>query len=148
MTATVTEREIRSPHNGVAPAVDSPAVSTRTRARIPATQSNGQIRRTLSALRLAASRWWAWTARPLSLRASWRLSAIDPKRVPAKSGALHLLWRISNCTDRFAMFLLVLLAPTALTGPLRWLAGRPTRRAGFYLVTAFAVVVLLVTGKG
>lgn len=155
MTATLTGREIRSKVNGNVPKVDSPAVSPRARARVPVTQRAGNIVVAAtgiwsSAVR-AGARWWAWTARPMSLRASWRASAVDPRRVPLRHAWLLRAWRVSNATDRIVMFALVLAAPTVFTGPLRWLAARPTRRFGFYLVvTAFAVYVLVGhrAGKG
>lgn len=143
MTVT-TEREILSPRNGRAPRLDSPAVSTRARARIGVAERAGKA---LVTVRLGCCRWWAWTARPLSLRATWATSAIDAKRIPGKAGGLRLLWKVSNATDRLIMFGLVLVAPTVLTGPLRWLAARPTRRWGFYLVS-MAAVAIFVTGKG
>lgn len=144
MTTTTTEREILSPRNGRAPKLDSPAVSTRARARIGLTERVGKL---LAAVRLGCCRWWAWTARPLSLRATWALSAIDAKRIPGKAGALRVLWKLSNATDRLLMLGLVLAAPTFLTGPLRWLAVRPTRRWGFYLVSA-AMAAIYLSGKG
>ena len=144
MSVITTEREIRSPQNGRVPRLDSPAAPVRAGARVPVTHRGRQIG---AAVRLAGRRWWAWTARPSSLRAAWVLSAIDPKRIPGKSGALRLLWQVSNWTDRLALFGLIMLAPTGVTGPLRWIAARPTRRWGFYLVlTASAVTYAL--GKG
>lgn len=94
-------------------------------------------------VRRGAARWWAWTARPTSLRAAWHLSAVNRTRIPLGATPLGLLWRLSNLTDRLVMFVLALIAPTVLTGPLRWLAARPTRRWAFYLVVAaFATVNL------
>ncbi|WP_344613385.1 hypothetical protein [Dactylosporangium salmoneum] len=80
----------------------------------------------------------------MSIRALWRLSAVDNTRIPAQSGTLHTLWQVSNWTDRLLMFALILLLPTALTGPLRWIAVRPTRRVGFYLVAAALTVTYLI----
>ncbi|MEU8158068.1 hypothetical protein AB0B94_30815 [Micromonospora sp. NPDC048986] len=145
MTTLVTEREIRSPRNGRVPKLDSPAVSTRARARVRLTDRVGNPVLTIKA---GARRWWLWTARPLSLRASWALSAIDPKRIPGCSDALFLLWRISNATDRLLMFGLVLIAPSVLQGPLRYIAARPTRRWGFYLVLASLLAADFITGRG
>jgi hypothetical protein len=144
MTVTVTPREIRSPQNGRVPKLDSPAVSTRARARIPVTVRIGNL---VGEVRLAGRRWWAWTARPLSLRAMWALSAIDEKRIPGKSTGLRLLWKVSNYSDRLAMFGLVAVAPTFLAGPLRWLVVRPTRRWGFYIVTT-VLAVTYALGRG
>lgn len=141
MTATTTQREIRSPHNGRVPEVDSPAVRARARASIEVTDSEINGRGRISAI---ASSWWVWTAQPLSLQEMWRLSAVDPKRIPNDAGLLRLAWKASNGTDRLLMFLLVLLVPTALTGPVRWLTCRPTRRYGLYLVTVLLVVALLI----
>jgi hypothetical protein len=148
MTATATRSEIRSPHNGRVPNLDSPAVSTRARARIPVTKSDRKLSRVrvsglLGSARTGARRWWVWTSRPSSLRAAWRLSQVDEKRIPGKSGALRTLWKISNWSDRLVLFGLVMLAPTWGSGPLRWIAARPTRRWGFYIVLAAGAVVYL-----
>lgn len=137
MTMAVTQSEILSgeatpPRVGV-----NAAVSMRARARIPVTQRVGNG---AAAVRRALASWWAWTSRPLSLRAVWRLSAVDAKRIPGNAWPLRALWHVSNWTDRLALFALLLIAPTFLQGPLRWAATRPTRRWGVYLVvTAFAV---------
>jgi hypothetical protein len=148
MTATVTKREIRSGVNGHAPSLESPPARTRVRARVPVTERVGKISggvKTIGVkLRLTGRRWWAWTSRPLSLRAAWTLSAVDEKRIPLRLGTLGTLWRLSNATDRLLMFAVILAAPTVLTGPLRWIAARPTRRFGFYALTAaFAVFALI-----
>lgn len=145
MTATVTGREIRSGVNGHRPTLNA-AVRAPARARIPVTESTGKIRQLVAVARLAARRWWAWTARPLSLRAAWRLGAADMRRVPLRHVGLARLWQVSNATDRVVMFALVLLVPTVLTGPLRWLAARPTRRVGFYLLVAASVVTFTLIG--
>jgi len=146
--ATVTQREIPARINGGSPRVHSPAVSAPARARIPVTHSGGKISGLAGSIKVAGSRWWGFTARPQSLRAAWRLTAVDTKRVPGNSGALTALWRVSNATDRLLLFALILAAPTGLTGPLRWIGARPTRRWGFYLVTAALAVTYLLTGKG
>jgi hypothetical protein len=145
---TVTQREVPARVNGARPMVDSPAVSAPARARIPVTQSVGKISGVGSSIKLAARRWWGFTARPSSLRAAWRLSVVDAKRIPGRSGPLGTAWRVSNATDRLLMFALILAAPTAFTGPLRWIAARPTRRLGFYLVAAALAVTYLLTRKG
>ncbi len=142
MTTYVTEREIRSPQNGAVPAVDSPAVSARARARITTTERVGKVR---AKVRSGAAGWWAWTARPLSLKATWEASRIDPARIPNKSKPLTVLWRVSNATDRFLMFAVIFLAPTAATGGLRWIACRPTRRWGFYLTFLALTLTYLIT---
>ncbi len=141
----VTEREIRSGVNGYRPAFNA-AVRAPARARIPVTESTGKIRRVGVAARVAGRRWWVWTARPLSLRAAWRLSTTDMRRVPLRHVGLARVWQVSNATDRVLMFVLILAAPTALTGPLRWVAARPTRRVGFYLLVAAAVVTSILIG--
>lgn len=151
MTTTVTEREIRSPINGRVPRLDSPPAPARAGARVPVTASArkipGLVAAVTAAVRLGCHRWWAWTARPLSLRALWASSAVDVKRVPGNAGVLRVAWRVSNWTDRLLMFAAVAVAPTFLTGPLRWLAARPTRRWAFYLIlAAFAATFAL--GKG
>lgn len=133
MTILTTPREIRSPQNGRVPTLDSPAVPARAGARVPITQRIGKI---LAAVKIGFVRWWGWTSRPLSLRNTWARSAVDITRIPNKSGTLRALWHISNWTDRLIMFALIMLAPTAATGALRWLALRPTRRIGLYLTLA------------
>lgn len=95
------------------------------------------------AARLGLTRWWLLTSRPTSLAATWRLSAVNRDRIPLGSSVLALIWRLANWTERLIFFGLVAIAPTVLTGPLRWLAARPTRRWAFYLVTAaFAATFL------
>lgn len=144
MTATATEREIRSPQNGRVPRLDSPAAPARAGARIPVTV---RVRNRVVAARRAGRRWWAWTARPASLAAAWRLSTVDPKRIPGNSGLLRTLWQLSNATDRLAMFALTLTAPTLVQGPLRYIAQRPTRRWAFYLITAALLAAWLLKGE-
>lgn len=95
------------------------------------------------AARLGLNRWWLLTSRPTSLAATWRLSAVNRDRIPLGSGLLALVWRLANWTERLIFFGLVALAPTVLTGPLRWLAARPTRRWAFYLVTAAIAATFL-----
>lgn len=155
MTASVTEREIRSGVNGHRLSVDSPAVSTPARASVAVTPRDGKIRVRRPAGRVAqawaaivrgARRWWAWTGRPMSLAALWRTSAVDEGRIPLRSEGLGWVWRTSNWTDRLFMFALVLVAPTFLTGPLRWLAARPTRRLGFYVLVAIGATVFTLIG--
>lgn len=156
MPTTVTEREIRSRVNGHRPSIPNAAVSTRAGARVPATKSHSKpvivsARRRVRQAGATARRWWLWTSRPVSLRVMWRLSAVDPKRIPHQNATLAALWRISNSTDRLVMLALALACPTFLTGPLRWIAIRPTRRAGFYLLTAVLIAYIYIarhTGKG
>ena len=144
MTA-VTESEIRSSRGPGVAQQDSPAVPTRTRARIPVTQSIGKISQVQAAIKLAARRWWVWTERPASLATAWRLSAVQSSRTPGNSAVLRTLWTISNRSDRLAVFALALLLPTFLTGPLRWIVQRPTRRVGLYLILAATAVAWLTT---
>ncbi|WP_328344748.1 hypothetical protein [Micromonospora sp. NBC_00421] len=91
--------------------------------------------------------WWAWTARPATLADLWAASAVDPKRIPTNNTALRVAWQVSNWTDRLLMFAAIAAAPTLATGPLRWLAARPTRRWAFYLITA-ALTATYTLGKG
>ncbi|QKW17385.1 hypothetical protein HUT12_23340 [Verrucosispora sp. NA02020] len=129
--------------------LDSPPVSARARARVPVTLSVGKIRPGFIAasIRKGFRRWWLWTDRPLSLAAMWRTTAVDVRRIPARSEGLRLAWLISNHTDRYLMVALLLVAPTFLQGPLRYLTARPVRRWLFYLVfAAFAATFAL--GKG
>lgn len=133
MTTTVTEREIRSPINGRVPKLDSPPAPARAGARLPVTLSFGKV---WAGVRSGCCSWWAWTARPMTLNELWAASAVDTKRIPANSKPLRVAWQVSNWTDRLLMFAVLAVAPTVLTGPLRWLAARPTRRWAFYLVLA------------
>lgn len=141
MTTMVTPSEIRSPQNGRVPELDSPAAPARARATVPVTHRAGKI---LAGVKIGFGRWWAWTARPLSLRVTWALSAVDPARIPRKSGILLAAWHVSNWTDRLIMFALIMLLPTAATGPLRWCATRPTRRYGLYVSAAALTAAHLV----
>jgi hypothetical protein len=157
MTATVTQRETLPNVGGGVGTPDSPSARAPARARLPVTFGDGKGPAVVwRAAKVAARRWWLWTSRPLSLAAMWRLSAVDPVRMPgAGRGLLLAVWRLSNVTDRLVMFAVTLAAPTGLQGPLRWLLARPTRRWGFYLLCGGTVAVLAVlsvagqrTGKG
>jgi hypothetical protein len=145
MTQPATHSDVLSPSLTPPLGPDSPSVRVAARARVTTTQRNPARgkRRVWTAVRTAAAGWWVWTSRPASLRTMWRLSAVTWARVPLRSGPLLLVWRVSNWTDRLAMFALVLLAPTCLTGPLRWLSTRPTRRFAFYLLGAITAAVVL-----
>lgn len=144
MTTTVTEREIRSPINGRVPTLDSPPAPARAGARIPVTLS---FSKAWGVVRAGCCTWWAWTARPASLAELWAASAVDTKRIPLNNTALRVAWQVSNHTDRLLMFAIVAVAPTFLTGPLRWLAARPTRRWAFYFLLA-ALAATFALGKG
>ncbi len=147
MTATVTRRDVPARTNGAVPKLDSPAVSARARARIPVTESTDKISDATGSIKAAAASWWGFTARPLSLTDLWRASAVDPKRIPGKHGGLAVAWHVSNWTDRLIMFAAIAALPTFLTGPLRWLAARPTRRWAFYLTTTVLAAVYAL-GRG
>nr|WP_221374430.1 hypothetical protein [Actinoplanes polyasparticus] len=112
---------------------DSPAVRAGARASLKVT--DGEIKRGDRA-RQAFTSWWLLTAEPMTLRALWTASGVDRKRVPLNNALLRGLWHVSNWTDRLAMFALLAITPTFLTGPLRWCAVRPTRRYGAYLTLA------------
>ncbi|WP_213004715.1 hypothetical protein [Paractinoplanes toevensis] len=112
---------------------DSPAVRAPARTRV--TVTDGEIKLG-DRVRQAFTSWWLLTAEPMTLRALWTASGVNRKRIPADNGALHALWHVSNWTDRLAMFALIGITPTFLTGPLRWCAVRPTRRIGLYLTLA------------
>ena len=124
--------------------MDSPPAPARVGARLPVTFSVGKV---WSVVCAGCRGWWGFTARPMSLADLWKSSAVDVKRIPAGFGPLRVAWKVSNWTDRLVMFGLIAAAPTFLTGPLRWLAARPTRRWAFYiLLAAFAATFAL--GKG
>jgi hypothetical protein len=130
----VTQSETLPNRPGRERGADSPSERAPARARLSVTVGNGKD--LAVAAQAALRRWWVWTSRPPSLAATWRLSAVHPDRVPNGDGLALTVWRLSNATDRLAMFALVLVAPTVLQGPLRWLLARPSRRWGFYLITA------------
>ena len=137
MTSQVTEREVVIPGQGGPRSLDSPPTRAGARARVATADSKRKapavgLWRTKA--RTGLRRWWVWTDRPASLRVAWKLTAVSPSRIPAGSGLLALIWRWSNRTDRLLMFALIMVAPTALTGPLRWLAARPTRRWAMYVI--------------
>ena len=97
--------------------------------------------------RRLVARWWVFTARPMSLRAAWRLSGVvDANRIPGGSPALAGLWWWANRTERLLLFVLVILAPTVLTGPLLWCAARPSRRFGLYAVLAGLAALFTAAG--
>lgn len=143
---TVTDSETRNLDTPPGATGDSPAAPARAGARLPVTQRARQL---WAGTRAAGRNWWAWTAQPASLADTWTASKVDPRRVPGNAGTLSVLWRISNATDRLIMFALILAAPTALTGPLRWAATRPTRRWGLYIaLTAFTATTVAHTLLG
>jgi hypothetical protein len=89
------------------------------------------------------------TARPLSIQDAWRASCkVEPERIPLQSRPLRLAWRWSNRTDRVLLFALALLVPSALMGPLLWVAARPSRRLGFWAVALALVLGLSAAGHG
>lgn len=144
MTQTLTTQgEIRSARNGRVPEVDSPAMSTRARARIPVTQSEIKKGDRISR---AVSGWWGLHVRPLSTAEAWTLSRLDKARIPSDSALIRALWAVSNWTDRLIMFAVIQVAPTFVQAPLRWIACRPTRRYGFYL-TVSALTALYHFGR-
>lgn len=129
---TVTHSEIISGKVDQVPRVDRSPASARAGARLPVTDS---ARKLAAQAAVGARRWWGWTSRPPSIRATWYLSRIDEKKIPNGSTPLKTIWLVSNATDRLVMFTLVMLAPSALAGPMRWITQTPTRRIGFYLST-------------
>jgi hypothetical protein len=148
MTPAVTDRVFRSNRGGAEPVeqpgADSPYASahvpTRARARITLTERSARFRRGVAG-------WWLLTARPLSIQEAWRAScAVEPERIPVRSRPLRLAWRWSNRTDRVVLFMLALLVPSCLMGPLLWVAARPSRRLGFWLVTLALVLGLTAAG--
>lgn len=143
-TATTTNNHIPRTVPG---AWDSPPTRAGARARVTTTREP-VVARLAAAAKTAGRQWWVWTSRPPSLRAVWRLSATNRKRVPGNSGFLFTLWRISNATDRLALFALLLVAPTAIAGPLRWITVRPTRRWAVYFVVGVTLVAFRITSEG
>lgn len=146
MQAT-TDSEIRSQIPGCRPRGDSPAVHARARARITDTKREVKPKSTKTwNVSASLSDWASWTAKPASFQDTWAASAVDRDRIPAASTGLLWAWRISNWTDRLVMFGLICTLPTALTGPLRWCAARPTRRYGLYLVVAAFTAAVWIGG--
>jgi hypothetical protein len=82
-------------------------------------------------------RWWIYTERPMSIRAAWRMSAHAYRdRVPHEIPWLLTLWRIDNrIGTRPLLFLLAMIAPHVLSGPILWCASRPARRLGLVIVS-------------
>lgn len=144
MTATTTQREILSPHNGRVPEVDSPAVRARARASLTITDS--EIKKGDRISRAVAG-WWGLHVQPLSAADVWALSKVDPARIPLNAGLLRALWLVSNWTDRLAVFAVIQIAPTFLQAPLRFLAVRPTRRWALYLTTLTLAALYLIGRK-
>jgi hypothetical protein len=116
-------------------------VSIRTRVRFR--KIFGRIGRIFADAGVGARRWWAWTDRPPSLRAIWRLSRLSWPRVPRGNEVLGSLWWLANGTERVLMFLAVVAAPGFLQPLLRWVFARPTRRAGCWTVLVLLVGWLL-----
>lgn len=144
MTATTTPRDFRSPTPGAVPGVNSPGASTGARANIPVTDGDGNSKTTRLSFGSWLGRQWAWTARPDSYAGTWAASRVDPRRIPGNARPLRLAWLLSNLADRPLMFALILISPTGLTGPLRWIAQRPARRWGLYLTLAALGAALLI----
>jgi hypothetical protein len=90
-------------------------------------------------------RWWAWTDRPPSLRACWRLSRVDEARVPRGDRGLTAGWTVANGIERLLVFALLLVAPSFAQPLLRWCVMRPTRRAGLWLALILLVAVALIS---
>lgn len=130
---TSTHSDVRSKVQEGVRDTDSPAVRAGARASLKVT--DGEIKRG-DRVRQELASWWLLTAEPMTLRELWAASKVDRKRVPLDTPVLRGLWHVSNWTDRLAMFALLAATPTALTGPLRWCAVRPTRRYGLYLTVA------------
>jgi hypothetical protein len=103
----------------------------------PANDEQPTPRQRLADARSRLRGWWLWTERPLSYAATWRLSAVDRRRLP-KGGPWWLLklWQVGNGSERLVWFAVMLLAPCGAQGMLRWAAARPTRRWGTYLLLA------------
>jgi hypothetical protein len=83
----------------------------------------------------------------MSIQDAWRAScSVQLERIPLRSRPLRLAWRWSNRTDRVVLFALALLVPSCLMGPLLWVAVRPSRRLGFWLVALALAVGLTAAG--
>lgn len=97
----------------------------------------------------AVTGWWGYTAQPMGVREAWvRSGAIDPRRIPGESTVLFWFWWWSNRTDRVLLFCLLGILPTWANGPLLWIAVRPTRRWGLYLVTALVLFIVPAIARG
>lgn len=126
------------------PRPDSPPPGTRVHVReTHPTWGSVRTRRGPMKAREGLRSWWVWTSRPASLRATWRQSRLDTARIPARSRGLRRLWLLSNGTDRLVWTAVVLVVPTFLSGPARWLMARPTRRWAFYVCGGAAALLLL-----
>lgn len=88
----------------------------------------------------AATGWWGYIARPMSVQEAWKLSGvIDVRRIAAESDTkifalLYWIWYFLNRVERPLVFMLLGILPTWANGPLLWCAVRPTRRIGLYIV--------------
>jgi hypothetical protein len=97
--------------------------------------------------RRAVGGWWLLTTRPMSIQEAWRAScSVEPGRIPLRSRPLRVAWRWSNRTDRVVLLALALLVPSALMGPLLWVAARPSRRLGFWAIVLALVLGLTAAG--
>ncbi len=88
-----------------------------------------------------ARTWWAFTEQPPTFADTWEQSKVDIRRVPDRDARLYTAWVWANRTERILFCALLLLAPTFLQGPLRWVAPRITRRISTYLL-----ILLVITG--
>lgn len=95
-------------------------------------------------IRTAVTTWWGYSAQPMSFQEAWiRSGRIDARRIPADSKLAAFLWYWSNRTDRVLLFALIyLIAPGWAVGPLLYIAVRPTRRWGLYLIAVALLGVL------
>ena len=85
--------------------------------------------------------------RPMSMRATWKASnLVDVDRIPMRDRRLELAWRWANRTERVLFLTLPLLLSCAV-GPLLWVAARPSRRLGFYLMAAALLIGLCTAGR-
>ncbi len=100
---------------------------------------------TLASTRLAVRRWFAFAKRAPSVRAAWRMSGIDARRIPAGSPMLATAWWWSQRTDRLVLFGLVVVLLLA-AGGLLWCGQRPSRRLGLAVVLVLLVTVTVLAG--
>lgn len=96
-----------------------------------------------TAVGAAFGNWWGFIARPISVAEGWHRSGdLIAANVPANSEIVAWLWWASNQADRIILFLLLMVAPTFLNGPILWCASHAARRWGVYLVVFVLTVVV------
>lgn len=146
--AVATDSEIRSNAGVENPAETARARHPRETPQI-VTRCHAEFLRASKNLTHASRHWWIVTTRPMSIKAAWRAGRlVDVGRVPIKIRWLELLWRWDNrIGTRPLFFLLAMVAPHTLAGPILWCAARPSRRLGALVVTTALTLGLYLAAR-